>query len=160
MIVFLVLGGVGLFVLLLSMLFGELLDLLDGAISGASLGASLTIFGATGSIVTANGLPVWVAYTGSATVAVVGYLVILHLIARFRESDDGEASDPTGMLGSARTTVTPRGGEVALDGSRELETRVAFSEVEIPAGARLRVLSVQGAAVQVVPILQDNEKVQ
>ena len=160
MIVFLVLGGVGLFVVLLSMLFGELLDLLDGAISGASLGASLTIFGATGSIVTANGLPVWVAYTGSASIAVLGYLVILRLIARFRDSDDGEPEDPTGMLGSARTPITSRGGDVALDGPRELETRVAFSNVDIPTGARLQVVSVQGATVQVIPILQDNEKVQ
>src|SRR5690606_28077373 len=57
MLTFVIVGAVGLVVLLVSVVFDDLLDIADGTVSGASLGAGAVGFGAIGAIVTANGLP-------------------------------------------------------------------------------------------------------
>ncbi len=152
MIVFLMAGGAGLLLLLVSMLFGELLDLLDGALTTAGLGAALVLFGAVGAIVTANGLPQWVAYTGSTVAAALGYLIVQRALRRFHESDDGVPSNPSGMHGTTRTRITRLGGEVSLDGPFEVETRLAFSDDDLPAGSQIRVIETSGARVKVALI--------
>ncbi len=152
MLVFAVIGGAGLLVLLVSMLFGELFDLLDGALSGTGLGAGLTLFGASGVLVLANGLPAGYAYPIAGVVGVIALVGVQLLIRRFQRSEDGVPSDPTGLTGIARTTVTPAGGEVSLDGPYEVETRLATSAVGIPAGTPVRVLFASGSRVRVEPL--------
>ena len=77
MLVFIAIGAAGLVVLLVSMLFGELFDLLDGALSGTGLGAGLTLFGASGVLSLANGWSAAAAYLIAAGIdlgAVLGSL--------------------------------------------------------------------------------------
>lgn len=150
MIVFLIIGGVGLALLLISMLFGELLDLLDGALSGTGLGAGLTIFGASGLLVLANDWPVGFAYVIAAAAGLVALVGVQLLVRRFQSSEDGVPSDPADLTGVARTRVSPNGGEVSLDGPHELEARLAYSDEEIPAGTVVRVVETHGARVKVV----------
>ncbi|UAJ80624.1 NfeD family protein [Leifsonia sp. ZF2019] len=165
MIVFLIIGGVGLALLLISMLFGELLDLLDGALSGTGLGAGLTIFGASGLLVLANDWPVGFAYLIAAAAGVVTLIGVQLLVRRFQSSEDGTPSDPSDLTGVTRTRVTPNGGEVSLDGPHELEARLAYSDEEIPAGTVIRVVESHGARVKVarlasasIPASTDPEK--
>lgn len=148
-LVFVVIGGVGLLILLVSLFFGELLDLLDGALSGTGLGAGLTLFGASGVLVTANGWPAGYAYLVAVLAGLVALIGVQLLVRRFQRSEDGTPADPTGLTGVARTRITPAGGEVSLDGPYEVETRLASSEAEIPAGSPVRVVSALGSRVRV-----------
>ncbi|MFF2052701.1 NfeD family protein [Leifsonia sp. NPDC058194] len=149
MIVFLIIGGVGLALLLISMLFGELVDLLDGALSGTGLGAGLTIFGASGLLVLANDWPIGFAYVIAAAAGLVTLVGVQLLVRRFQSSEDGVPSNPADLTGVARTRITPNGGEVSLDGPHELESRLAYSDDEIPAGTVIRVVETHGSRVKV-----------
>lgn len=152
MLVFIAIGAAGLVVLLVSMLFGELFDLLDGALSGTGLGAGLTLFGASGVLALANGWPAAAAYLIAAVAGVVTLAGVQLLVGRFVRSEDGAPSDPAGMTGVARTTVTRTGGEVSLDGPYEVEARLATSDVDIPSGAPIRVVAANGPRVRVEPL--------
>lgn len=148
---FIIVGGIGLVAVLASLFFGEILDLLDGAISMTALGAAFTVFGAVGAIVVANGLPEWSAYVISAVVGILVLVGVQLLIRAFRRSEDGNPADPTGLYGTARSTITVSSGEVSLDGPNEIETRMAFSEERIEPGTRIRVVELQGTRVRVEP---------
>jgi membrane protein implicated in regulation of membrane protease activity len=152
-IVFVIIGGVGLVLLLVSMLFGELLDLLDGALSGTGLGAGLTIFGASGLLVLANDWPVGFAYVIAGAAGLVAFVGVQLLVRRFQSSEDGTPSNPADLTGVARTRVTPSGGEVSLDGPHELESRLAFSDEEIPVGTTIRVTETHGSRVKVARLV-------
>ncbi|MGH1523562.1 NfeD family protein [Leifsonia sp. L25] len=152
MLVFIVIGVAGLVVLLVSMLFGELFDLLDGALSGTGLGAGLTLFGASGVLALANGWPGGAAYLIAAVAGILTLAGVQLLVRRFVRSEDGAPSDPAGMTGVARTTVTRSGGEVSLDGPYEVEARLATSDVDIPGGTPIRVVAANGARVRVEPL--------
>jgi membrane-bound ClpP family serine protease len=149
MIVFLVIGIAALALLLLSLLVGEIVDLGDGTLSGTSLGVGGVVFGSVGVIVTANGLPTWVAYVGSLVVAVVVVLVVQRLVTHLRDSEDGTPVSLVGVQGTATTAIDPSRGEVSLDAAHELERRLAWSEEPIPEGARVVVLEQSGSKVRV-----------
>lgn len=147
MLVFVVLGVAGLALALLSLVAGDLLEL--GGVSGTSLGAGLVLFGATGAVVVANGLPVAVAYPASI---VVGGLVVLgvHLVLkRLKAGDDSGPVDRAGVQGVVTSVVAPGHGEVSLDG--ELEARLAWSDEPIDQGTRVVVVEEAGGRVKVEP---------
>ena len=149
MIAFIVVGLVGLALLLLSLLVGEIVDLGDGALSGTSLGVGGVVFGAVGVIVTVNDLPTWLAYVGSLAVAVVVVLLVQRLVTHLRESEDGVPASLVGVQGTATTAIDPSRGEVSLDAVHELERRLAWSDEPIPEGARVVVLEQSGSKVRV-----------
>ena len=152
MVVFIVIGAVGLAVLLLSLVLGDLVDLGDGDVSGTSLGAGAVTFGAIGTIVTVNGLPIVCAYVASALFAVLVMLGVQRLVRRLRETEDGVAYTLVGISGVVTWTVVPNGaGEVSLDDPRELERRLAWADTEIPTGARIVVVEQAGSRVKVTP---------
>lgn len=148
---FIIVGGIGLVLVLVSLFFGEILDLLDGAISLTAIGSAFTVFGAVGAIVVANSGPEWLAYLISALVGILVLVGVQLLIRAFRRSEDGRPADPTGLYGTARSTITVASGEVSLDGPNEIETRMAFSDERIEAGTRIRVIELQGTRVRVEP---------
>lgn len=149
MLPFIIVGAVGLVVVLISLFFGELFDLLDGAISATALGSAFTVFGAVGAIVLANGLPEWASYVISIGVGLLVLLGMQLLVRSFRRSEDGEPSSPLGLYGTARSSIGPASGEVSLDGPHEIETRLAFADERIEAGSRIRVVELQGSRVKV-----------
>ena len=153
MIVFVVIGGAGLLLLLLSLILGDLVDFGDGDVSGTSLGAGAVAFGAIGAIVTVNGFPIVWAYVASAVFAVLVVLGVQQLVKRLRETEDGTPYTVVGVSGVVTSTVVPNGaGEVSLDDPRELERRLAWADVQIPAGARIVVLEQAGSRVKVTPV--------
>lgn len=151
MITFVVIGGIGLLVLLVSLVVDDLLDLGDGAVSGTSLGAGAVAFGALGSIVTANGLPTIWAYVSAVAFGLATLLGVQVVIRRLKESEDGQPRVLTGVAGTVTATVTTSGGEVSLDDPRELERRLAWADEEIAVGSRVTVMEQSGSRVKVAP---------
>lgn len=147
---FIIIAAAGLLLLLVALPLGDVLDLGDGAISGTSLGAGLVVFGAIGSIVTANGLSTLWAFAASAVFAVLTVLGVQRLVSRLRASEDGQPLVLTGVPGVVTATVTPSGGgEVSLDDPRELERRLAWADEELPSGTRVVVVEQSGSRVKV-----------
>lgn len=151
MLPFIIVGAVGLVVVVVSLFAGELLDLLDGAISATALGSAFTVFGAVGAIVVANELPIWLAYVLAVAIGVAALVSVQLLSRNIRNSDDGEPASPLGLYGTARSSISTSSGEVSLDGPREIETRMAFAAAPIARGTRIRVVEIQGSRVRVEP---------
>jgi membrane protein implicated in regulation of membrane protease activity len=155
---FLIVGGIGLVLVIFSLMFDEILDFLDGALSGTAVGSALVVFGASGAIAVANGLPDWSAYLISALIAIVVFVGVQLLIRSLRRSEDGTPSSPVGLYGVTRSNVSTTSGEVSLDGPHEIETRLAFADEPIPRDTRIRVVELQGSRVRVeraVPLAHD-----
>jgi len=158
MLPFLIVGGIGLLLVVFSLLFDEILDFLDGALSGTAVGSALVVFGASGVIALANDLPEWTAYLISAVIGVAVFVAVQLLIRSLKRSEDGAPSSPLGLYGVTRSNITTTSGEVSLDGPHEIETRLAFADEPIPRDTRIRVLEVQGPRVRVaraVPLTTD-----
>ena len=151
MLTFVIVGAVGLVVLLVSVVFDALLDLADGTVSGASLGAGAVGFGAIGAIVTANGLPTVWAYALSIVFGALVMFAIGKFVARLKETEDGAPRDLVGLTGTVTSAVGPGRGEVSLDDPTILERRLAFADVEIPEGTRVVVTQAAGTRVKVAP---------
>lgn len=152
MIIFIVIGALGLLLLLVALPLGDVFELGDGALSGTSLGAGALAFGAIGAIVTANGLPTGWAYVASAVFAVLTVVGVQRLVARLRATEDGQPRTLTGVQGVVTSTVAPgRNGEVSLDDPSELERRLAWADVEIAEGTRIVVVEQSGGRVKVSP---------
>lgn len=147
MLVFIVLGILGLILGLLSVALGDLFELGDGALSGTSLGAGLLLFGATGAVVTSSGLPVVATYPIAAVIGLGVILLVNLLLKRLRQSDDAAPRSIVGMQGAVTSEVSTVHGEVSLD--NELETRMAFADTRIPQGARITVVEQHGSRVKV-----------
>ncbi|MBL0886079.1 NfeD family protein [Myceligenerans indicum] len=148
MLVFIVLGIVGLALGLLSVALGDLFELGDGALSGTSLGAGLLLFGATGAVVTSSGLPVVATYPIAAAIGLGVILLVNLLLKRLRQSDDATPRSIVGQQGAVTSEVSPAHGEVSLD--NELETRMAFADMPLPQGTRIAVVEQHGSRVKVI----------
>jgi membrane protein implicated in regulation of membrane protease activity len=149
---FLIVGGVGIALLLISLVLGDLLDhfeIGDGAISSTALAVGLVVFGAAGALVMTTGLDVVWAYVLAAILAVVAYVVSALAVRSLTRSSDGTLQSAVGLTGVAKSDVTPAGGEVSLEGPGEIERRLAYSDTPIPEGARVRVVEHGGMRVKV-----------
>ena len=151
MLVFVLIGAAGMLLLLVSLVVGELVDIGDGSLSTTSLGVGAVVFGAVGTIVTANDGPPWMAYLASALVGILAIVLAQALIRRLGATEDGAAVSLVGVYGTATTDVTPTSGEVTLDAASELERRLARSDEPIPAGSRVVVVEHSGSTVRVGP---------
>lgn len=152
MVVFVVLGVLGLVLALLSLVTGDLLELGDGALSGTSLGTGLMLFGATGAVVVANGLPVVAAYPASIVVGALAVLGVQLLLRRLRAGDDAAPVSLVGVQGVVTSDVGPGYGEVSLDAPTELEARLAHADEPIDQGRRIVVVEQNGGRVKVEPV--------
>ena len=153
MLPFLIVGGVGLAVLLISLIVGDIFDhfdIGDGAISGTALGIAAVVFGASGALTITNGLDTGWAYVLAVVLAIIAYGIAVVLVKRLTKSSDGEPTSAVGLSGVARSGITTAGGEVSLDGPHEVERRLAYSDVPIAEGARIRVVEHSGTRVKVV----------
>lgn len=150
---FLIIGGIGLVVLVISLVAGDIFDhfdIGDGAISGTALGIAAVVFGASGALVLTSGLDVVWAYVLAAVLAIAAYLLAALFVRRLTRSSDGVPTSVVGLTGVTRSDISPAGGEVSLDGSNEVERRLAFSDAPIPEGTRIRVVEHSGTRVKVV----------
>ncbi|MRG58332.1 hypothetical protein GE115_00350 [Agromyces sp. CFH 90414] len=152
MLPFLIVGGIGLALLLVSLVIGDVLDHLgvgDGALSGTALAVGLVVFGASGAVVASTGLDLIWAYVLSIALAIVAYVVSVLAIRSLTRSSDGIPASAVGLTGVTTSPVTAESGEVRLDGPGEVERRLAFAETPLAAGIRIRVVAQAGARVKV-----------
>ena len=150
---FLIVGGVGLAVLLISLIVGDIFDhfeIGDGAISGTALGIAAVVFGAAGVLTATSGLDLVWAYVLAIVLAILAYLFALLLVKRLTKSSDGTPLSAMGLTGVTRSTVSPAGGEVSLDDPHEIERRLAYSDEIIAEGVRIRVIEHSGTRVKIV----------
>lgn len=152
MLVFIIIGLLGLALAIASLALGDFLELGDGALSGTSLGAGGLLFGATGMVVLSSGLEPWVAYPAGLVVAVLVIILVNVLLKRLKAGDDGAPVSLVGAQGTVTSDVDRGHGEVSLDAVTELETRLAFSDEPIDQGTRIVVVEQHGARVKVEPV--------
>jgi len=153
--VFLVIGGIGLVVLLASLVFGDIFESFDigeGGFSGIAAGVGAVVFGASGVIALAQDLSTLWAYVIGAGFAVVAFLVAQLTIKRLSETEDAPPPALDGAFGVTTATTGPSGGEVRLEGVRDLEARLAWADEELAAGTRVVVVGVSGSRVHVRPV--------
>ncbi len=152
MTVFLVIGGLGLVVLLASLVFGDIFESFDigeGGLSGIATGVGAVVFGASGVIALSSGLAtVWAYVIGIGFAALAGAVSQL-MIKRLSDTEDAPPPPLDGAFGMTTATTGPSGGEVRLEGVRDLEARLAWADEELPAGTRVVVVGVSGSRVHV-----------
>lgn len=150
---FIIIGSVGLLLLVVSLVVGDVfdnLDFADGALSGTALGIAAVVFGASGVFIVPAGLDgIWV-YVLAAVFAVIAYVVAVIFIRKLSSSSDGAPVNTVGLTGVSRSPISPAGGEVSLDGPHEIERRLAYADVDISEGVRIRVVEHSGTRVKVV----------
>ncbi|MBD7920308.1 NfeD family protein [Cellulomonas sp. Sa3CUA2] len=154
MTVFLVIGGIGLVLLLASLVFGDVFESFDigeGGFSGIAAGIGAVVFGASGVLALAADLPLVWAYVIGVGFAVLASVVAQRVIKQLSDTEDGPPPPLDGAFGMTTATTGPSGGEVRLEGVRDLEARLAWAEEEIAAGTRVVVVAVSGSRVQVRP---------
>ncbi|MCM0641088.1 NfeD family protein [Cellulomonas wangsupingiae] len=155
MTVFLVIGGIGLVVLLASLVFGDIFESFDigeGGFSGTAAGVGAVVFGASGVIALAQDLSTLWAYVIGAGFAVIAFLVAQGLVKRLSDTEDPPPPPLDGAYGMTTATTGPGGGEVRLEGVQDLEARLAWSDEQIAAGTRVVVVAVSGSRVHVRPV--------
>ena len=162
MTAFLVVGGIGVALLLVALVVG---DVLDGAFEGLSAGFFSTeaLAGFLGAL--GFGGAIALATTGSTTVAVVIGLVLGVLLgwlaaraSRFLHDDGGtgtvRTSDMVEKIGSVVSAIPEGGfGVVSISVGGHLTRLNARSSVAVPAGTQVSVTQViSPTAVQVEPL--------
>ncbi|MGW4930465.1 NfeD family protein [Agromyces sp. NPDC004153] len=150
---FLIVGGLGLVLLVISLVLGDIFDhfdIGDGAISGTALAVGLVVFGAAGALTVTWGLDLLWAYVLAAVLAVIAYLLSAVAVRSLTRSSDGVPASALGLTGVAKSDVSSAGGEVSLDGPGEIERRLAWSDAPIAEGVRIRVIEHAGTRVKVV----------
>lgn len=149
---FLIIGGIGLVLLLISLVLGDIFDQFeigDGAISGTALSVGLVVFGAAGALTASMGLAIVWAYVLAIVLAAVAYVLSVLVVRNLTRSSDGVPQSAVGLTGVSKSDISPAGGEVSLDGPSEVERRLAFSDVPIAEGVRIRVIEQAGTRVKV-----------
>lgn len=152
MIVFVVLGGLGLLLLLVSLVFGEMFEEIgfgEGGLSGSAVGIGAVVFGASGVIALSGDLGLGWAYGIALGFAAVSAAAAQTFINRLASSEDPPPPPLKGAFGFTTATTGPSGGEVKLEGVADLESRLAWSDASIDAGTRIVVLDVSGSRVHV-----------
>ena len=149
---FLIVGGLGLVILVVSLVLGDVFDHLeigDGAISGTALAVGLVVFGAAGAITASLGWELVWAHVLAGVLAALAYTFSALAVRSLTRSSDGVPQSALGLTGVTKSSVSAAGGEVSLDGPGELERRLAYSDLPIPEGVRVRVVEHAGTRVKV-----------
>jgi hypothetical protein len=163
--VFLIVGGAGLAVILVSLILGEVVDgLIDaieldagGIISGPAIGAFLAAFGFGGALtLRATGGGVGTGVLGGAVAGlVVGGLagLITRSVMRMPTDRTFRSDDLVGVIGTVITPIPEGGlGEITLTHLGHLTKLHARSEQPLPAGRQVAVTAVlSSSAVLVEP---------
>lgn len=155
MTAFLIVGGLGLAILLLSMVLGPIFDFLDafeGALSGTAVGSGLTLFGASGVLVLSNDGPAWLAYVLAAVLGMAAVFGVGRMTRTLEQSSIQASYEVVGLTGVAVSRITGAMGEVQLSHPREINKRLAFSSGYIESGALVTVTEIHGSRVKVTEV--------
>ena len=167
MFAFLIIGGVGIVLLLLSLVVGDVLDgALEGfggdLVSGAALAGFLGAFGFGGALVFngTDSTPIAIGVglvAGPVMGAAVGWISL-----KLREGGDESnvrTTDLTGRTGSVINAIPADGyGEISMVASGHITKLNARANAPLPAGTPVTITAVLSAtSVMVTPLLPDHE---
>lgn len=168
MIAFLIIGAVGLGIIVVALVLGEVLDGVfeavdadvgGGVFSTPVLGAFLAAFGFGGALIlyTADTGVVAAAFGGLASGVVVGgiaYLIVRSLV-NMPTDENVRTVDMVGVTGTVVTRIPPGGlGEVTVRHAGQLLKLSARSEHELQGGTPVVITAVMSSsAVLVDPVL-------
>jgi membrane protein implicated in regulation of membrane protease activity len=169
MIFYLAVAGLGLVLLLLSIIFGELFDFLDvdvgdgegGPISGTVIAAGMAAFGSAGALATYYGWGVLLsAGTAIAAAIAFGALSAWVLATLYHQTGGTDSSLGVlqGRLGQVTTSIPASGpGEVMVTGVDTTVHRIARSAggQAIRVGSIVRIVDVIGSTLVVEPTRGD-----
>lgn len=158
MLVFLVLGVIGLSLLLISLVFDGLLDMFegDGLLSAPAIAAFITSLGFVGALASNAGAgPVVAALAGTVSGLGIGFLA--SLLARSAQNMKTDATPSSasyaGLIGSVVTAISDAGfGEVSLSVGGQPVKVSARADQAIPAGSTVKVVSVLSPTSVVVTL--------
>lgn len=156
MLAFAVIGGIGLLLLILSMVLGELLDFFDGIISTTAVGVAATLFGAAGAIVLLNNGSLTLAYLFASLLGILGIAGATVLARKMAKITDAQPHEIIGLLGVATTDINSTIGKVQLNHPDEINQRLVFSNNPIAAGTPVAVVAVEGERIRVVSTSEPN----
>ncbi len=152
MLIFSVIGGIGLLLLVVSLVLGEVFGEVsfgDVGLSGSAIGIGAVVFGASGVIAVANDLATVWTYVFAVVFAAISTAVAQLMVNRLADSEDAPPPPLEGAFGVLTATTGPEGGEVRLEGVRDLESRLAWSDEVLEPGQRVVVTGVSGSRVRV-----------
>jgi membrane protein implicated in regulation of membrane protease activity len=165
MIFYLAVAGLGLVLLVASIVFGELFDFIDfdigdtdgGPISGTVIAAGMSAFGAAGALASYYGWGVLLSAGVAVAAALsVGALIAWALASFYKQTGVTESSLNVlaGRLGEVTTAISATGvGEVTVTGVDTTIQRLARSAngQPIARGSIVRVVDVMGSTLVVEP---------
>lgn len=159
MVIFLLLGLLGLALLLLSMVFDGILDVFDGdgLLSAPAIASFIASLGFVGALAAYAGAgPVFSTLIGAGSGLGMGFLVSLLARSAQNMSTDATPSSSSfvGLSGSVVTAIPVTGfGEVSLSVGGQPVKISARCDQPVPAGAEVRVVSVLSpTSVVVAPL--------
>lgn len=167
MLLYFVIMSIGVILLVVTVLLGEVMDVVDigldfgdtgtSPLSGPVIGIGLTAFGATGMLTQVYDLPVLlgaiISAVSSLAFGALGWWM-LALIHRQTGSTDQTMTSMRGRLGEVTTGIAPNGiGEVLLTSSDSTRNVLARSKDggAIAPGTVVRVVETYGGSVIVEP---------
>lgn len=157
MVLFWVVGGIGLVLLLSGLLLGDLLDGLLEAVDGGSgltpaLGAALAAFGFGGALLTGSlgvGLAALAGLGGALVVGIAAFFLTRAVIGT--PAAPVRSSDLLGVFGTVVTRIPADGlGEVVLPQAGSRVKLAARSHEPVPSGVPVYVVEVLSATSVVV----------
>lgn len=158
MLIFLVLGVIGLSLLLISLVFDGLLDVFegDGLLSAPAIAAFITSLGFVGALASNAGAgPAVASLAGTVSGLGIGFLA--SLLARSAQNMKTDATPSSasyaGLSGSVVTAISDAGfGEVSLSVGGQPVKVSARADQAIPAGSTVKVVSVLSPTSVVVTL--------
>lgn len=155
--VFWIIALVGLAVLLIGLLFDGVLELgglvpdAGGWISLPVLGGFAAVFGFTGALVTATGLPALIALAAALAAGVLAARGAVVLTRALASSDSGGASSRDELSGLTATVVS----DIPVDGYGEVNAVLAGTHIKLSARSEGRALP-RGTDVLILSPLSDS----
>lgn len=149
MTAFLTAGGLGLAILLLSVVLSPTPGTFNRARSGTAAASGLTLFGASGALILINDGAEWLACVLAAALGLAAAAFAGRLN---RSAEQDSVQDPyevVGLTGVAVSRITGAMGEVRLSHPRESSERLAFTAGYIESGSAVVVTEIHGSRVKV-----------
>lgn len=158
--VFLTIAIAGAALLMSSMLLGDLFgffhafDFFGGVLSTTAIGLSATLFGANGYFLMNSGSSATTAIMFGLLWIAIGIAIAVVLEKWIVAKTQKVIHNIVGRHGTALTKIDSNLGKVQVDHYSEANSRFAFSDSEIPAGAEVVILEEVDGKVKVAAVTE------
>lgn len=161
--VFLTIAIAGAVLLMGSMVLGDIFDFFHafdffgGVLSTTAIGLSATLFGANGYFLMHNGASSSTALGFGILWVAIGVIIAVALEKWIVSKTEKVVHNIVGRHGTALTKIDSNLGKVQIDHYSEANSRFAFSDSDIPAGAAVVILEEVDGKVKVEAITEKED---